>query len=94
MGGVPIYVYPFAIGLGYLILLDLSFSPWIFLLIWKLQAAVFSAIGWYLVRNWSLPFGPVGNTSDKLSAVSLHFVRTIGYIALLWLAGYWASFLC
>lgn len=46
MGGVPIYVYPFAIGLGYLMLLDLSFSPWIFSLIWKLQAAVFSATGW------------------------------------------------
>ena len=83
MGGVPIYVHPFAIGLGYLMLLDLSFSPWIFSLIWKLQAAVFSATGWCLVRDWSLPFGAVGNTSGKLSAVSLHFVRTMGYIVLL-----------
>ena len=49
MGGVPIYVYPFAIGPGYLILLDLSFSPWIFFLIWKLQAAIFSAMGWSTV---------------------------------------------
>lgn len=46
MGGVPIYVYPFAIGLGYLMPLDLSFSLWIFFLIWKLQAAIFSATGW------------------------------------------------
>ena len=49
MGGVLIYIYPFAIGLGYLMPLDLSFSLWIFFLIWKLQAAVFCVMGWSTV---------------------------------------------
>jgi len=41
----PIRFYPFVIGLGFLIPLDLSFSCWSFYLIYKLQLIVGSAMG-------------------------------------------------
>ena len=43
--GFAIYVYPFAIGLGYLMPLDLSLSLWFFLLTWKLQPVVLTTFG-------------------------------------------------
>ena len=46
MGRLPVYVYPFAIGLGYLMPLDLALSFWGFYLFWGLQRVVFSATGW------------------------------------------------
>ncbi len=46
MGRLPIYVYPFAIGLGYLMPLDLALSFWGFYLFWGLQRVVFSTTGW------------------------------------------------
>ena len=46
VGRLPIYVYPFAIGLGYLMPLDLSLSFWFFYLFWGAQRVFFSAIGW------------------------------------------------
>ena len=46
IGTLPIYVYPFAIGLGYLMPLDLSLSFWFFYLFWGLQRVFFSTIGW------------------------------------------------
>ena len=52
----PIRFYPFVIGLGFLIPLDLSFSCWSFYLIYKLQLIVGSAMG---LR--SLPRFPYGN---------------------------------
>ncbi len=44
--GIPIYVYPFAIGLGYLMPLDLSLSFWLFYLFWNAQRVFFSTTGW------------------------------------------------
>ena len=38
--------YPFVIGLGYLLPLDLSFSCWFFYLFWKVQLIVSSAMAW------------------------------------------------
>ena len=46
MGRLPIYVYPFAIGLGYLMPLDLALSFWGFYLFWGLQRVFFSGTGW------------------------------------------------
>ena len=45
IGRLPIYVYPFAIGLGYLMPLDLALSLWGFYLFWGLQRVFFSATG-------------------------------------------------
>ena len=46
MGRLPVYVYPFAIGLGFLMPLDLALSFWGFYLFWGLQRVFFSATGW------------------------------------------------
>jgi len=46
MGWTPISFYPFAIGLGFLLPVDLLFSCWFFYFYWKLQRVVSSAYGW------------------------------------------------
>ncbi len=46
IGRLPVYVYPFAIGLGFLMPLDLAMSFWAFYLFWGLQRVFFSATGW------------------------------------------------
>lgn len=46
MGWTPVAFYPFAIGLGYLLPVDLLFSCWFFYLFWKVQLVVTSAQGW------------------------------------------------
>jgi hypothetical protein len=44
--------YPFAIGLGYLLPLDLLFSSWFFYLFWKLQLVLSAAEAWDTVPNF------------------------------------------
>ncbi|GIX06845.1 MAG: hypothetical protein KatS3mg115_1248 [Candidatus Poribacteria bacterium] len=46
MGNVPVPLYPFVIGLGYLLPLDLSFSMWFFFVVKKLQEVLTAATGW------------------------------------------------
>lgn len=46
MGWVPIRFYPFGIGLGFLLPLDLSFSAWFFFWFWKAQLVVTALYGW------------------------------------------------
>ena len=44
-GQIPIGIYPFAIGLGYLIPLDLSFSLSCFYIVWRMQRVILKAFG-------------------------------------------------
>lgn len=46
VGWMPIAVYPFAIGLGFLIPLDLVFSCWFFYLVWKLERVAVAYFAW------------------------------------------------
>lgn len=46
MGWVPVSFYPFAIGLGALLPLDLSFSSWFFFIFWKAQLVISADMGW------------------------------------------------
>ena len=46
LGWMPISFYPFAIGLGYLLPVDLLFSCWFFYLFFKLQGVAGAAFGW------------------------------------------------
>jgi hypothetical protein len=70
MGSIPISFYPFAIGLGFFIPLDLAFSCWFFFWYWRLQNVVGTVLG---LR--SLPAFPY--TNEQASG---------GYIALAVLA--------
>lgn len=45
VGWMPISWYPFAVGLGYLMPLELSFSCWLFYLLWKVQLIVRASLG-------------------------------------------------
>ncbi len=45
MGSFPLSFYPFVIGMGFFIPLDLSFSCWFFFLFWKILMVVNSAFG-------------------------------------------------
>ena len=45
MGTFPTSFYPFVIGMGFFIPLDLSFSCWFFFLFWKMLMVVNSALG-------------------------------------------------
>ena len=56
MGRIPFSVYPFAIGLGFFIPLDLSFSCWFFFWYWRLMRVAGAAFGF---RN--LPHFPYTN---------------------------------
>ena len=46
IGNCPISFYPFGIGLGILLPLDLSFSSWFFFIFWKAEAVIAAALGW------------------------------------------------
>lgn len=46
VGWTPLCFYPFAVGLGFLIPLDLSFSCWFFYVFWKAQVVFRAALGW------------------------------------------------
>jgi len=43
---MPVTFYPLAIGLGFLLPIDLLFSCWFFLLFWKAQLVISNAIAW------------------------------------------------
>ncbi len=45
MGWTPISFYPFVLGLGFLMPIDLSFSCWFFYLFWKMQRVAGSVVG-------------------------------------------------
>lgn len=46
-GGFPVSFFPFAIGLSFLMPLDLSFSCWFFYLFTRIQLVIADALGWY-----------------------------------------------
>lgn len=48
----PMKIYLFAVGVGYLMPLGLSFSLWFFFLFWKAEHVFFSAMGWRPLDRW------------------------------------------
>jgi len=59
MGWTPLHFYPFMIGLGYFIPLDLSFSYWFFYLFWKAQFVVGSIMGLQSLPEFPYPYAQV-----------------------------------
>lgn len=45
VGWMPVAFYPFVLGIGFLMPLDLSFSCWFFYLVWKAECVIGSAVG-------------------------------------------------
>ncbi len=46
IAGTPVFLFPFAVGIGYLLPLDVLGSSWLFFVWWKLQRVVCVALGW------------------------------------------------
>jgi hypothetical protein len=46
MGFTPVAGYPFAIGLGFMMPLDMLFSSWFFFWFWKMQRIISALAGW------------------------------------------------
>lgn len=59
IGSTPIYVLPFAVGLGYLMPLEMSFSIWFFYLFWKMERVIGSALGLFSLPGFPY-YGPQG----------------------------------
>ena len=55
IGWTPIAVFPFAVGLGFFIPLDLSFSCWFFYLFWKVEMIFGSIMGWRSLPEFPYP---------------------------------------
>lgn len=55
IGWMPISFYPFAIGLGFLIPLDLCFSCWFFYLFWKFERVMGVVTGWRSIPGFPFP---------------------------------------
>lgn len=53
IGWTPITLLPFGVGLGFLMPLDLTFSCWVFYLVWKAERVLAAMTGW-----WGLPRFP------------------------------------
>jgi hypothetical protein len=52
IGWIPTTLYPLAIGLGYLLPLDLLFSCWFFYFFWKGQRIVSNAMAWDSIHDF------------------------------------------
>jgi hypothetical protein len=59
IGWTPLHFYPFMIGLGYFIPLDLSFSYWFFYLFWKVQFVMGSIMGLQGLPEFPYPYAQV-----------------------------------
>lgn len=69
MGWLPVAVQPFAIGLGFFMPVDLSFSCWFFYLCWKFERIIASVLG--LI---SLPGFPYIDEQSSGAYIGLAFV--------------------
>ena len=58
VGDVRISFYPFAIGIGFLIPLDLLFSCWVFYWFYKIELIVGRAMGWRNLPRFPYPDEP------------------------------------
>ena len=73
IGSTPIYFLPFAIGLGYLMPLEMSFSIWFFYLFWKMERVLGSMLGLF-----SLPGFPYYGPQSLGAYLALAFFALIG----------------
>ncbi len=76
MGWLPVRFYPFGIGLGMLLPVDLLFSCWFFFVVWKAQLILTAQFGWETVRGMPFiqeqSFGAYMGISVFAVAVSRH----------------------
>lgn len=52
----PVSIYPFAVGIGFLLPMDLLFSCWFFVLFWKTEKVVASQFGYEIQEYTGFPY--------------------------------------
>ena len=72
IGWTPVAVYPFVVGLGYFLPLNLSFSAWFFHVFWKSELIFRNAVG-----IWSVP-GPYRSFETAGAWIVIAFVALWG----------------
>jgi hypothetical protein len=55
IGWTPLAIFPFIVGLGYLLPVDLLFSCWFFFLFWRMEKVIASALG-YVAEHPRFPY--------------------------------------
>ena len=71
MGSLHVSFYPFAIGLAFLMPLDLAFSMWFFHLFWKGQRVFGSIMGWQSASAFPYPTQQLGGVCIGLLVFAL-----------------------
>ncbi len=80
IGWTPVAIYPFGIGLGMLLPVDLLFSTWFFAWVWRLESVVGSALGYSDIPGYPYTeqqsFGAyIGLAVFALWTSRSHFIR-------------------
>jgi len=76
IGWTPYSFYPFAIGLGFLLPVDLLFSCWFFYIFWKMQLVLSNAMAWDVVPNF--PFVTEQCFGGYMAIVAFLFIQGAG----------------
>lgn len=71
IGWFPISFYPFVIGLGFLIPLDLSFSCWFFYLVYKAQLVFGSIVGFRSLPSFPYPNEQISGAFIGIGLIAL-----------------------
>lgn len=82
VGWVPYTFYPFVIGLGYLLPLDLNFSVWFFFLFWKFEKIVAAMFG--MDVTWDDPYISYQSFGGVIAIVTVLLWTSRGHIKQIW----------
>ena len=75
IGSTPMAFYPFVIGLGFFIPLDLSFSCWFFYLVWKAERVIGSMVGVQGLPGFPYNYVQAAGAYIAISAVAIFHSR-------------------
>lgn len=82
IGWMPWSLYPFVIGLGYLLPVDLSFSMWFFYLFWKLEKIVWAMMG--MESGFDAPYIRQQGFGGAMGLVLVLVWNSRGYLKQVW----------
>ncbi len=80
---MPVTLYPFAVGLGYLLPTDLLFSAWFFYFFWKAEMSLVSLLAWD--TNSQMPYPAQQSFGACVALIAYMLYLSRGTLADLWL---------
>lgn len=82
LGAIQSAFYPFAIGISFLIPLDLLFSCWVFYWLYKAEIGIGSALGWNQLAGY--PFGDQQGFGAYLAILGVAVWTSRGHLRRVW----------